>query len=211
MAELTSLLYKLKAYAPSVSDVVAERYMLDACREFCRDTMAISRDLPEVLVENSDVTVEAPADTESVGILRVTHDGRTVWSKSEQALDAVLGNVAYESMPGSDKPGSIVVLDDNRFRVVPQPSTTLTFAVRIAVAPTSTATEVPDELVARWYDAVVSGALKELMLHPGQPYANMNMAAVHAARYQAQVVQARIKVNTSDSRYGTRVVGPRFI
>lgn len=211
MAELSTLFYKLMPFAPGLSEVVAERFMLEACREFCRDTMAITSDLVEVLVQDPVVTVDAPTGLESAGILRITHQGRTLWSKAEQAVDAILGNIAYESLPEGNSPQAVIVLDENRFRVVPGPSENLTFAVRIAVAPTATATEVPDELVARWYDAIVSGALKELLMHPGQQYTNVNMAAVHAARYQAQVVQARIKVNTSDSRHGTRVVGPRFI
>lgn len=210
MADLSTLLYKLMPYAPGLSEHVATRFMLDAAKRFCRQTLVIQREY-QVTATTADVTVPNPSGLALCGFTRVSSGGYTMWSRAEQAVDAVAGYNDYRNLPAVGQPRNLIVDGYNDFRLVPAPAAPMTLTVRSAVEPTTT-DEVPDELVGRWYEAIVSGALSELLMHAGgAPYSNPSLATMHSSIYGAKVVEARIKVNTSDSRHGSRVIPPSFI
>lgn len=210
MADLSTLFYKLMPFAPGLAESVALKFMLEASKSFCRQTMAIQQTLPVVNASTADVSVPNPSGLTLCGFMRISSGGYTLWSKSEQALDGMMGYADYKSIATASLPKSLVINDFNSFTLVPAPTGSIALTIKAAVSPTD-ATNVPDELVARWYEAVVSGALMELLSHPQQTYTNAKLAAEHAAVFKSKILEARIRVNSSNSRHGTRVVGPKFI
>lgn len=209
MATLDTLLNRIVPFAPGLSDLVAKQYMLVAARKFCEDTLAVSQDIA-LTTSSQENALTAPADLELCGILRITSNGRTVWAKSGRALDAALGTIDYSTLPASSAPTTAVPRGQTGFVFVPAPSTPQSVVVTSAVKPALTATTVPDVLVSRWYEALISGALAELMVLPGQSYTNVALAAIHEAKYKAKRNEARIRLNDSDSLNGTIVRGPSF-
>lgn len=211
MADLSTLFYKLMPYAPGLSETVALKFMLEAARLFCIQTQIIQQDLSPVVTSGADVTVPDPSASLSLcGFRRISSGGYTIWSKSSDALDGMLGYNDYKAIASTALPKSVVISGFNTFSLVPAPSASITLAIRTAVSPND-ATNVPSDLVARWYEAIVSGALMELLTHPAQSYTNQGLASMHAAVFKAKVLEARMRVNTSDSRHGSRVIGPKFI
>ena len=210
MGTLSSLYPQLTAQAPGLSDIVAGQQMMYAARKFCDETKIVNQVLPTVVASTQDVTVPNPANLELCGFLRITCGGRTLWARSEAAIDAALGSTDYMSFPTSGTPGDVIVLNRNQIRLVPAPSVPQSLVILAAVRPTLTATTVPDVLVDRWYDAIISGALSRILLTPGQSYTNIALAQAHGAAFGLEINKARIVLNTSDSRNGTRVRGPSF-
>lgn len=210
MGTLASLLPQLMSQAPGLSDIVASQQMMYAARKFCDETMIVNQVLPTINTSSQDVNVPNPTDLELCGFLRISCSGRTLWTRSETAIDAALGATDYTSFPQSGAPLDVLILDRNNIRLIPAPSASQSLVIKAAVRPTLTATTVPDVLIDRWYDAIISGALSRILLTPGQSYTNVALAQAYAASFASEINKARIRLNTSDSRNGTQVRGPSF-
>lgn len=64
---------------------------------------------------------------------------------------------------------------------------------------------VPDWIVQKYQDAITSGLLSRVMVHPGKPYTNKEAAAYHGRKYMSGVSAARL-----DARHGANYGGQRW-
>jgi len=62
--------------------------------------------------------------------------------------------------------------------------------LRLIVRPSDTATGLPDDLALRFRDEIHVGAKSRLMLYPGKPWTNPDMAGVYSQAFNALVNQA---------------------
>jgi hypothetical protein len=55
---------------------------------------------------------------------------------------------------------------------------------------------IPDDIVDRYQDAIVSGLLSKVLMHPNKPYSNKELATFHGRKYNAGVARARNEVRS---------------
>lgn len=67
------------------------------------------------------------------------------------------------------------------------PSQDYDLVLTLALQPDLSAATVPDWLYNRHYRAIVSGALAELLAQPGRDWSNIQLADIHAGRFQKEV------------------------
>lgn len=68
---------------------------------------------------------------------------------------------------------------------VPDTSVSGALGVRAAFAPTRSATQVEDALFDNYMPEIVSGALAQLLITPGQPFTNPSLAEYHRKAFSS--------------------------
>lgn len=105
---------------------------------------------------------------------------------------------------------ALTQLDPDNFYVIPQPSSSTTLLLVVALQPTRAATQGPDFLLDDYYDAICNGAKSRLMLMNNASWANPQLAAVNKKFFDDQVTAAMARRNRAFGRAATRVRA-RFI
>lgn len=53
---------------------------------------------------------------------------------------------------------------------------------------------IPEDIVDRYQDAIVSGLLSRVLMHPNKPYSNKDLATFHGRKYNQGITRARTEV-----------------
>lgn len=104
--------------------------------------------------------------------------------------------------------GYHAAVDRGSITLHPTPGQSGTLVVRAVFAPKLTATTLPDFLVSRYLDGLVSGAKNRLMLMPGLAWSNPQLAVYHENVFNTGVATARDDVLT-DGVGGSVFARPR--
>jgi hypothetical protein len=173
--------------------VGCSRYMIlhalrESIREFCRRTMAWEFAQDDITpVEGQMIyTLQEPSGTEIVDIVQAYQDGAggMLTSKDVLPITQLAGNLAqYYTRP-----------ERTKIAVYPVPSehATIPFTVTVALQPTTDGTLVDYPLVSKYQDALLSGALKQLMLQPNKPWSNPALGQYHRQIFEDRILDEQI-------------------
>ncbi|MCP4116465.1 MAG: hypothetical protein GY737_13855 [Desulfobacteraceae bacterium] len=81
----------------------------------------------------------------------------------------------------------------------------------IALKPSRGATALDDTICEDWYEGIEAGAKELLMIMPGKPWYNPELAGAHNRHYLGKVHEAKIKVNQKNDTTQNRVRMRPFI
>lgn len=207
MAALSVFLPRVLIGAPGCAEFSAEQAVLDACIQFCRETLAMQQFLSAVTVTpgTADYALNAGAGLVAVKVMEASLDGYTL----EPAALADLARVAdwnVETGPVE----CYTQLGDGAMKLYRVPDAAGSLRIRAAVAPTRAATAVPDMLADRWLDAVTSGALSRLLMQPDRPYTNPKLAQVHLQNFFAEIAKVRVEATKGFTNAPLRVRSHAF-
>lgn len=186
MKPVSDLFTRLLPRVVGCPEPLALQALVDSTAEFCEKSLVIRHTLETVSTQPDLQTysLDTPSQQRVARVLSVTYNGRTI-------------NAVPPSNPGEMDFGGVPLAYSTRFdgpellvELYPTPNATGTMVVQIAAAPLATATSLEDELVTRWYDAVLAGAWWRLMSMPNQPFTNFDLAAAYAAMYRTETGKA---------------------
>ena len=83
--------------------------------------------------------------------------------------------------------------------------------LHVALRPLKSSTRVPKELYERWSEIIGFGARARLHDTPGQPYHNVEAAAMYRKWFQSGIGEAKIQANRGRSRAVLTVRPPRIV
>lgn len=202
MATFADFYPYLLPQVPGCSDPMATQALRDSAIAFCEDTMVLRTKLPAFATVSGTSTYTPSVSTgeQIARVLGVAVDGVQVYAVAEADAAFPL------NQPGKPRYVSTVRTAVG-FDLVLQPAPDAAYAVEVeaAMRPTRTATSLPDDLLDRWVEAVVHGAVYRLASVRGQPFSDQVLAGDAMAKYLRMAQKARI-----DSQFG-RVVSSRRV
>lgn len=183
-------------YIPSIHIHVAhcpQPVMLDKLREaakaFCTDSKIWQETLDGVYVSTSEraIEVEHPEGTRVIAPLDCYFGTDPLVATTPHKLAQHYSENWREE---SGQPKYITMDSPDIIRLCPHPETDGTLTPRAVLAPTLDSTEGPGWLYEDYRDALVHGALARLMVLPGNPWTNPQLAEYHGERFKFHVGQA---------------------
>lgn len=199
----------LLPHVPGCPQVLAEHELRRAAQVLMRRTRAWKVDVPAVAVSaGQDVVTVAPpsADHELVRVEAAWYDGRPLEPTTAEVLDALYAD-DWRAHTGTPSKYIQIVPGEIRLYPVPVANAVTGLSVRLSVAPSETAAGLPDDIALRFRDEVQVGAKARLMLYPGRPWTNPELAAVYGQAFDSLVGTATAAAarSYSDARIPSRM------
>jgi hypothetical protein len=154
---------------------------------------AVAADTAEVAVALGDATVEM------VQILKGWYDSANLDILAVGDLDA---RYVDDWTEHTGSPTDMVQMSPFSVRLYPIPEVDAStgLKVRVAVRPSESSTGLPDDIAAKFRDAMITGAKARLMLYPGKPWTNVELGAAMSALFEQQIDSARLAAFKSFGR-----------
>lgn len=198
---------------PGAPDVTVKQALLHSAIEFCVETHAWNEiSDPVVLVDGQrDYDIDAPNGARVVTLKNVWAANRELIAVSMSQLQDKMPN--WQDATGSQPNYFNIPADLSVVRVYPIPTVSngalLTF--RAVYAPTIASVLLPDDLITRYLEPIISGAKHRLMLAPGKGWSNPQLAVYHRSRFEDGMVKAKIDVIHDKAQGSIRVRPVRFV
>lgn len=204
MKPVSELLPRLMPRVVGCPEPMALQALVDSAIEFCERSLVIRHTLDgfATIPEVAEYDLDAPYQQRVARVISVTCDGLTLTAVPPTAP----GELVQLGLPNTYSTrydGTTTVLE-----LRPTPDSVKTIVVQVAASPTTSATALEDELVGRWFDALLAGATSRLMVTPNQPFSNFELAAMYSNMYRGEIGRA-IAVGHSGRVQTSRTVGAR--
>jgi len=158
--------------------------LLRAAIQFCKDSWIWQQDEEKEVLEDGDtITITLETGSEIAG------------------MQILLDGVEFIEYTRAD---NVVTLDD-------AVTSDTTFNVTSMLRPTRAATSLPDLLYNEWFEAIESKAKAELMLMPGKPWSDSQLAGINQKKYLHELGEAKIKARKVNDQTDLRVFMRPFI
>jgi hypothetical protein len=171
---------------PGASRAVVTREFRLAAREFFAQSRTWRETLTpvDVVADQTEYTPvpSDPVNSEVLAVYGVDFNNYPLSAIAGLPAGATAGQSPYGWF--SPEPGVV--------SLYPTPSEDLVGGLRfrIALSPKITATELPDWVFQRYYDALLDGTLGRLFAHPAKAYSNLTGADYHLRRFRTWIQQA---------------------
>lgn len=194
MSALTVFLPKVLQYAPGCAEPAAFDAIRSAAIEFCertnlwRTTLTCEAAANPVAIVPYDATPDAdkltlPADAVLHSIALVLFEGRELRPATTDDLDEHYHD--WRTATDTGAPQYVTQLVQDELRLYPFAAGEIRATVRLK--PTQDADTLPDFLADRYRDTIQAGALAKILLLPGQPFTNPDLAVFFAAKFQTDL------------------------
>ena len=206
MRPVSDFFPRVLPYALGCPEPTLAQAIVDAAIAFCEDSMVLREPLDLIQTEAGvdHYDLDAPPQQAVARVMDVYRDGVRLKSVLEDANRGT--RTDRQSQPDSyrtTRAGSVFQLV-----LMPVPDRAYTVQVEAAMRPARGATQLEDDLLDRWVEAVSAGAISRLTAMPGQPYTSMETAAAYHAKAIWLANKARIEGSVGRMR-GTQTVTPR--
>ena len=158
-----------------------------------------SATLPATITPSSAKTVMARVITVYFGTQRMAP-----WSVADS------NNVDKDWREDIGPPGAFIVESGNQLRLVPEPLDAGVLKATISLAPTWDADEMDADILTRYREGIVAGAVARLCSIPGKAFTDPATAALNAAAFNNAVARAKVVAGQGYSRANSRVLFNRF-
>ena len=210
--KIEALLPYLLPDVPGVPDFTAKQALLLSAIEFCIKTHAwdeIQDPFPLIdKVSEYDIDVVQGAAVAAI---------KNVWAADRRlepvTMEELVGRIpnwqaATSTLPTFyNAPADLSVL---RVYPIPDLSNGALLTVRVAFTPTLASTTVPDSVINRYLEPILSGAKHRLMVAPGKGWSNAALATYHQEKFDDGVQTAKIDVLHDKVQGSVRVKPIRF-
>lgn len=184
----------LLPHVPGCPQVLAEHELLRAAQAFFQQATAWRVDEAPVAVAAGTAEVSvAPSDAgmELVRVDALWYDGEKLDPIAPKTLDAQYAS-DWQTHEGTPTSYFQVVPGVVRLYPIPIAASVTGLKRRLIVAPSDTATGLPDDLAQKYRDEIQVGAKSRLMLYPNKPWTNDGLAAVYGQAFSILVAQASV-------------------
>lgn len=201
MKPVSELLTRLMPRVVGCPEPLALQALVDSAVEFCEKTLVIRPALDRVTVRSGvgGYTLDAPSQQRVARVISVALDGRRLQAVPPRNRGET-GQVGVPASYSTRFDGAELLLD-----LYPTPADAGYLTVEVATSPTMTATALDDELVLRWYEAILYGAWHRLMSMPAQPFTNLELAGAYAIQARSEAGKAAATANNGRVQTGRNV------
>lgn len=210
--QISSLFSYLLSDVPGVPDPVAIQAIRQSCIEFCVETHAWEEvQDPVSLIDGvSTYDIDVPAGARAVTVKAIYMSGRELRPVSMVELQTLIPN--WQSAQGSLPSYYNTTGDLGTVRVYPIPTESggAQITVRAVYAPTLVTTSVPDQVINRYLEPIMSGALHRMMMAPGKGWSNPQLAVYHKAQFEEGVMRAKNDILHEKTQGSIKVKPVRF-
>jgi hypothetical protein len=210
--ELTEFLPEVMQYVPDVPEFVAINSLRNAAIEFCEKTRILQIDLSptSLIIGKASYLMIVPPDLKFVDLVEAYADDRLLIPKSSEELSRIYRATDWRTVQGS--PAYITRTSYPEVQVVPYPQIDgEQLKLRASVAPTRTATEVPQTLFEEFVEQISYGARGRLYGTPKQSYSDKSMAREYLMMFRAAINETRTRVNRGLTRASGSIEYQRII
>lgn len=184
MVELDQFLVHVLPYAPACPEPSAIHALRQAAIEFCRATkLWRSDDEFEVTQADSDA-VCVPVGAQLLTIEHATFNGYPLKPMALADLNRLYPDWR-ESTDATSLPSYFTQIELDTVRVVPPAEGVL--RLYTVLAPSEEADAVPEWLLSKYGRAIAAGALKDVLVLPGQPFFNPDLASMFSTRFYTTI------------------------
>ena len=189
---------RLRNYIPSITDTLADVAVINAARDFCKETLLWEKnlDLFDVTqdVQNYDLTISIPTafQADIVRVESVYADGNKLDPIHREVFDEEYKDTS--SFPTED-PEEYFVDEEMVMWVLPKPSVTISggFNVSAALKPSRTATVVPNFLERDHFETIKDGALANLFENKTAKWFNADFALYYRSEFETAIEKLKSK------------------
>lgn len=172
-------------------DPVMANAVVDSAIAFCDESM-VMRDLLDPITTRKG-TVEYPVD--NIDTARGTSRIVNVWFDGGLITPVARATVHVSEFPiGTPTHYATRAYDGElQLRLYPAPDSVKQVVIEVVTRPTRTAASLDDELLERWADTIVHGAVSRICAISGQPYSDSAKSGQAGAMFIHGCRQARIE------------------
>lgn len=210
--KLDDLLPYLLDEVPGAPFSIAKRALLQSCTEFCLMTHAWDQVQDPILLQDNvnQYDVDIPPGGRVASVRSVWMADRTLTPKTMEEVSLLIPNwqAAQSSHPAfynANTDFAVITVFPIPIGVADQ-----TITIRASFAPTLTATSLPDAVINRYLEPILSGAKFRLMAAPGKAWSNPALAGMHKSMFDSGVNLARTDALMDRSEGSMRVRPVRF-
>ncbi len=181
-------------HVPECPQILAEHELRRSAQEFFRNTLAwrvTEADRPVLADEYEVDATPLNSDHELVRIDSAWYDGRLLEPVTYKTMDAKYCN-DWQAHTGSPTHYMQEIPGVVRLYPIPTANATDGLKLRIIVAPSETATGLPDDIAIKYREDVQVGAKARLMLYPGKTWSNPELAVFYSKAFENMIGKANI-------------------
>lgn len=181
---------------PGCPDVLIKQTLVQAAIELCTESLAWQEIQEPVTLRDgtNELDIDTPRDARIVTV-------KDIWASSRKLRPATMDQL-FEAIPnwqsaqGSEPTYYNASSDWQTIKIFPTPleANSAKLTMRVAYAPTITATTLPDELATKYLDGLTGGAKSRLMIMPGRSWTNTQLAGVYREQFNEFLLRAKIDV-----------------
>jgi hypothetical protein len=193
-------------YAPHCPEAIATHAVKMTCIDFCRRThwWRYTSDPIDLEADEKAYQVEVPNGTEPISVIAAWYNDTPLWPMGFSTknrfqfrnLDSMSGAPAAFSQ---DDPTQVVLSP------VPQASEVGVLVITTAIAPKRSANGADRDMMERYFDGLVHGALARVYAIPNQPFTSPDAALAREKMYRAETTKAKIDANKALTAASLRV------
>lgn len=192
--------------APSCTESVAKHMVMQTVIDFCNNSRwwRYTTDPMDVTAGEKSYQIEVPNGTDPVAIVAAWYKSRPLailgWSSKNRAQPYNL-----DDRRGSPELVTQDIPTEAVLSPVPDVSETEAVVLQIALRPQRNATGADGEMLDRWYDAILNGALARVYAIPNQPFTSPDAAMARQKLYLLDLTKAKIDANKALTSASLRV------
>lgn len=194
-------------YAPHCPEPMALHAAKLTTIDFCRRThwWKYESDAIDLEANVMEYQVEVPNGTDPISVVAAWYNDSPLWpmgySTRNRFQPQNLG-----SMKGT-RPYAFSQSETTQILLSPVPTVAEAGALVLstAIAPKRTATGADKDMMDRWFDALVHGALARVYAIPNQPFSNADAAIAREKMYREEATKAKIDANKALTTASLRV------
>lgn len=201
MAKFADYTRYAASYCPNLPNMVFNRAMLSACKEYFTKTQAWTDTVTLDLVEGKTV-YEFPEPWECAAIdtvLSVKLDGKSLSR-----------HTSVEHGPKRDKVSAFALINKKEIDFYPEPKQAQTVTIEYSIKPAFDTTELPSEVFDEHFEGLIAGAIWQIKRMPGTDWYDPNASGIHYQEFQAFIDQKRIEMMTGGNNTDLSVNIPNF-
>lgn len=209
MIPFTSYLPEVLPYVPGCPRAVAMNAIRKAVIELCqRAHVWRHTDTVSTVIDQGEYQITIPDKSKPMLLKGVAYNGRDINPITEDELDR--RSASWRSSTGS--PQRYLEVTPNLVRIYPIPDAVEVDALsfRVVLKPSRDAIEAPDHIYDDYSGAIAAGALSELLMQTGKPWAEPKASPAHGAKFEHAVAQASMRVRKSHTTAKLRVAARPF-
>jgi hypothetical protein len=189
MTELDKFLPHIMPYADSVPKEVVRQALVRTANSFYTRTLLWKENLDiDVKAGDWDVDIPVPENSYAVRIM-------DAWFGTDQLFESEFF-MCHPSCLESEQPLKAYVFNQfNSIKLMASPKKDGVIKATVALAPTTDATELPDEAYNRFLEVIVRGTLADVFQMAGQPWSNPQLSAGYLQFFIQGVREGRVEAD----------------
>jgi hypothetical protein len=198
MAKLDAFHSRILPHIPSAPLPTVDQAIVDACVEFCEQSLVVRSRLDPTFTapKSEEVEIDLDSGMRLAHAISVVMDGYTL---TPSTVDGI-----FNSPQMDGRPTHFATTPEGTLLLYPTPNASYPIRIHAAVTPKRSATAVPDKLAEEWPDVIAAGALFRLFSMPSE-WVNPALAKNHFDLFRVGLNRAMLQATRERSGAESRV------